>query len=287
MLSRVRQWFGTLLKRSAPIANQPPAGVGGNQRLGTRFRLSVKGPAGQRDEEINLVSVLSGVFTRLGREHSARDSVLTDTLSGITFRPELVSFQPCDDLSMWTSTTIEIGHATKLPSTFFEYQHSIGASGALSFAKGFEDWAQLDLPVVLDALSPEPKSCTVMEFEFQNRKSRRVLLGPVSLLAPKREEPISNNPKAHPPFCPCCLFSHSVEAFKPLVDSGGFAAVRLYATRTDEGAVQADCRVNGEDFPAGADALIAYARTWPGLSFEARKQYIIIQDKPEAVTPSK
>jgi Family of unknown function (DUF6348) len=281
MLSKLRRLFGKQPIQPDRAAQPSSAGNNRNPANGFRLRLSVKGPTGQRDEEIDLVEILSRVLSESGREHSANNAVLTDTLSKINFRPGIVSFQPNDDLSMRTCTTIEVGHLTEFPLTFFEYQHSAGATGVFSVTKGFEEWARLDLPVVLDALSPELKNCTAMEFTFPNKKPRRVLLGPVSLLVPKQEEPTLKGTETHPPFCPCCLFSNSVEVFKPLVDSAGFAAVRLYAARSADGTAQADCRVNGEDFPAGVDALISYVRTWPGLNFEVRKQYIIIQDKPK------
>jgi hypothetical protein len=44
--------------------------------------------------------------------------------------------------------------------------------------------------------------------------------------------------------------------------------------------MQADCRVNGEDWLAGADALRAYVATWPDRGLETRKQYVLIGPKP-------
>jgi hypothetical protein len=47
--------------------------------------------------------------------------------------------------------------------------------------------------------------------------------------------------------------------------------------------VQADCRVNGEDWSAGAEALRAYVTRWPDRGFEFRKQYVVIQSPPQAL----
>jgi len=175
-----------------------------------------------------------------------------------------------------------VRHPHKFPITFFEYQHSFGETAEVSTRNGFRDWSKLDLPTILDATKTELKNCTALEMEFPNGKPRRIVLGPVSVWG--RPKTAETNPagidEGHPPFCPCCLFVNSFEAFKGLVESSQFAAIRLFATRGDDGAVQADCRMNGEDFPDGASALMRYASSWPGLGFEARKQYVIVQDKP-------
>jgi hypothetical protein len=56
--------------------------------------------------------------------------------------------------------------------------------------------------------------------------------------------------------------------------------VRLFAMRGADGAAEADCRLNGEDWEAGKAALIKYVESWPDLGVEFRKQYVIIQDQP-------
>ena len=46
-------------------------------------------------------------------------------------------------------------HAALVPGGVFEFQHSSGTDMRDSFAKGFKSWAELDLPVFLDALRAE------------------------------------------------------------------------------------------------------------------------------------
>ena len=79
------------------------------------------------------------------------------------------------------------------------------------------------------------------------------------------------------PFCPCCLLTKSFEAFRELIEGNGFYGLRLFAARDAEGELQADCRVNGDDWDKGAQALREYARTWPEAGYEFRKQYVVLQ----------
>jgi hypothetical protein len=181
-------------------------------------------------------------------------------------------------------TTVEIRHPAKFSQSFFEYQHTTGATAERSVAKGFEDWANLDLPVIVDSLKACMDSCTAIEMQFPNGRTRRVVLGPVMHCASPSygPSPSPDGRESHDPFCPCCMFTNSHAAFQPLLESDGYHAIRLFAARGNDGAPQADCRINGEDHASGKDALLAYIRSWPSTGFEFRKQYVIIQDKPPA-----
>jgi len=59
--------------------------------------------------------------------------------------------------------------------------------------------------------------------------------------------------------------------------------------RDQDGAAAADCRVNGEDWKEGERALRAYVEKWPQRGFEARKQYVILQNfkRSDQVEPAK
>jgi Family of unknown function (DUF6348) len=119
---------------------------------------------------------------------------------------------------------------------------------------------------------------------------RRAVLGPVAHFmtmphAPRDEsgaaEPRENEEAAEKhPFCPCCPLTNSFHAFKGLIEDDGFYGVRLFAARDAQGSPQADCRVNGEDWETGAEALREYVRTWPEAGYEFRKQYVILQSVP-------
>ena len=53
--------------------------------------------------------------------------------------------------------------------------------------------------------------------------------------------------------------------------------IRLFATRNAEGVTQADCRINGIDWPPGVAALLKYVATWPDRGLEYRKQFVAIR----------
>ena len=94
------------------------------------------------------------------------------------------------------------------------------------------------------------------------------------------ENPERASGQAEHPFCPCCLLTNTFETFEPLIESDRFFAIRLLAMRNGDGSARADCRVNGEDWEAGQQALCDYAGTWPDAGFEVRKQYVVVQTAP-------
>jgi hypothetical protein len=122
---------------------------------------------------------------------------------------------------------------------------------------------------------------------------RRAILGPVMhyMASPSAHIEGSSAPAnalaqedagdAHA-FCPCCLLTKSFEAFRELIVGDGFHGLRLYAMRGAEGTAQADCRVNGDDWEKGAQALREYVKTWPDAGFEFRKQYVVVHSVAKA-----
>ena len=67
---------------------------------------------------------------------------------------------------------------------------------------------------------------------------------------------------------------------KPMIWDGRFHGIRLFALRGPDGVAGADCRVNGEDWEPGKNALIKYVSSWPNRGVEFRKQYVILQNQP-------
>jgi hypothetical protein len=66
---------------------------------------------------------------------------------------------------------------------------------------------------------------------------------------------------------------------KPIILDGQFYGIRLFAMRGQDGTAGADCRLNGEDWEPGKNALIAYVNSWPDRGVEFRKQYVILQSQ--------
>jgi len=180
-------------------------------------------------------------------------------------------------------TTVEVSHPEAIPAGLFEYQHSTGDNSADALEKGFSQWVQVDFVVLLEALRDKPGSSTFMDLEFPEvggvARKRRAILGPVAHLATEPPPSYSNGEgeEEHPPFCTCCLLTNSFEAFKPLLEDDNFYGIRLFAARDENGTPQADCRVNGEDFEAGAQALRNYAARWAKAGYEFRKQYVVLR----------
>ena len=132
-------------------------------------------------------------------------------------------------------------------------------------------------------MSEKPSVCMAMEMGFpatdgKPARKRRAVLGPVAHFTMEKE---STAAKAcggdEHPFCACCFLTNTIETFKPLIESDNVVAIRFFAARDADGSPQSDCRVNGEDFPAGKEALLKYVKSWPGKGMEFRKQYVVVQ----------
>jgi hypothetical protein len=145
--------------------------------------------------------------------------------------------------------------------------------------RGFEDWAELDFPVLMDAVRDQAELCASFEMTYPPLEGgaprhRRALLGPVAHFLRGSAE----SGKEDHPFCPCCLLTNTFEAFRPFVEGDGFFAIRLVAVRDQTGAPQADCRVNGQDWETGAQALRDYVTRWSPSAYELRKLYVVLQN---------
>lgn len=207
-----------------------------------------------------------------------------------------------------TATAIQVRHSGLFPDGLTEFQHAAGDDVEQSLASGFATWVRTDLLALSEAVSVARKdrSCMTMRLELPPPAAhlREVVLGPVARLGgavpaascaagddeDEDEDDFEDDDEdfdaaadededeqAHG-FCPCCLFTQSLEAFLPLLEGDTrMLGIRLFATRDAEGEVAADCRINGVDFPAGADCLRRYAATWPAYAgLEFLKQYVVV-----------
>jgi Family of unknown function (DUF6348) len=251
-------------------------------------------------EEFNTVTLAASALQARGFAVRTEKTWLVDEDSGFLLLPQLVELQPLEDGGVRTVTTMQTNHPGLAPDGLFEYQHSTGDSAADSIRKGFDQWAQVDFPPLIDTLRPKPQACTMLEMAFPAKdgapaRVRRAILGPVMHYV---ASPSANNggstadtPEqgdagdAHP-FCPCCLLTRSFETFRELIEGDGFYGLRLYAMRDSEGIPQADCRVNGDYWEKGAQALRDYVTTWPEAGFEFRKQYVVLHSVAKETSPA-
>lgn len=237
-------------------------------------------------EEFNVLQIAEKAFKQRGEAVIRFESWLEHRCTGFVIQPLFVELQPLEKGGVNTTTTIEISHPQLTPGGVFEYQHASGDNTEQSILKGFDQWVQLDFAVFLEALQPKLETLTGMEMEFPAKdgapgRKRRAILGPVAHLMTNPPKTPNPSEEEHP-FCPCCLLTHTFEAFKELFDSDKFYGIRFYAARDQDGNPQADARVNGEDWEKGAEALRQYVTTWPQADgYEFRKQYVIIQSVPE------
>lgn len=209
--------------------------------------------------------------------------------SRYVLQPRIAEIRPLDAGGVHTMTTIDIRQPELVPDGLFEYQHSTGDNINESVRKGFESWADVDFPVLLDARLARPETCTLWVMELpagdgRPARTRRAILGGVSFY-PERapRTPPADSPadsaascSGDDDFCPCCFLTRNAEAFRPLIEADGPAGIRFYAVRRADGTIGADCRINGEDFEQGIAALRSYAATWPGSGFAFRKQYVFL-----------
>lgn len=254
----------------------------GNPGVGTIVAVSPSksGPA-------HVVRIAERVLRLAGHRVVNHGAWLSHPASGITLQPQSVEVARAARDGFAIVSTVQSNHPLFPPAGIFEYQHATGDTLEDAFSSGFEQWVNVDFVTMLDAVDTTAKTCTTLEWRFPKsptagaeERVRRIVLGPIAHF--QQQPPAADAPQEEHPFCPCCLFTRNFEAFRALVEGQGFCAVRLYALREADGTAGADCRVNGEDYADGMRQLSSYVGTWPGEGFEFRKQYIVIQDPPDA-----
>ncbi|AWH52340.1 hypothetical protein C1924_03615 [Stenotrophomonas sp. ESTM1D_MKCIP4_1] len=204
--------------------------------------------------------------------------------SGLHLAPHAMAAEPRDNGGWQTSTVIEARHPELFADGLFEYQHAAGDSQKDATLSGFENWVRVDLATLQAAIgaddAPELQMLTLRygAEETGTPLARAVVLGP---LAHYRSEPADEAPACSDGdhgSCPCCLFTQSLDAFNDLLKTRQFLGIRLFASRDADGQCEADCRVNGHDFPAALPLLRAYAARWPQAGLEFRKQYVVVRN---------
>lgn len=258
---------------------RPPRPAAGNPGRGHTVRVAFANSQRSWEENDDLAASLAGQLNSMGHKAEAKGDWVE--LGGFSLLPQVVSVTPMDNQGVITVTTIQVSHPELVPAGTFEFQHSSGADVREAFSQGFKNWVELDLPVFLDALRDKPTVCMVMEMKAGQEATsllaadRRIVLGqPLQMVQKNHPIPGEHN------FCPCCLFTSSYRAFEKIMKDRDFHAIRMFVTRDADGHIQADCRVNGIDWPEGAVALASYAKDWPDRGVEYRKQYICVQTRP-------
>ena len=276
--------FGFREKRPPKLPSNPGRGVTGEVGFSNAGRTW--------SEQYDVVTLAATALRDHGHQVSGVESSLAHQDSGFILLPQFVELQPFDNGGVRTTTTMQAHHPVLVPDGVFEYQHSTGDNVEDSIRKGFDQWAASDFVALVEALQPKPSTCTTLQMEIPHKDgklayTRRAVLGPVARFVQNpqvytkmkamdsgRGVP-DGQCEAHD-FCPCCLLTNSFDVFKNHMEGNHFFGLRLFAARDIKGEPQADCRVNGEDFEQGAEALRKYAATWPAAGYEFRKQYVVL-----------
>jgi len=257
----------------------PPVCPSNTAGMGTAGKVELSNREQSWTEHFDVVNEAAAAFKSRSHAVTAHKTWLEHGDSGFLIQPQLAELQLLEGGGVRTVTTMQVNHPTLIPAGVFEYQHSTGDTVVRSLTNGFDQWVQTDFVTLLDALRVKPQSCTMMEMTFpakdgEPERVRRAVLGPVTHMA---QTPPNAAAEGHPPFCPCCLLTNSFEAFRDLIEGDAFYGLRLFALRDGDGNPDADCRVNGDNWDKGAQALRAYASTWPAAGYEFRKQYVVLQ----------
>jgi hypothetical protein len=235
-------------------------------------------------QTITLQGLLTHTLSELGiaNHHEGERITLDD---GLQLHPFEVRTEARSDGNWSSSTVIEVYHPL-IKDVLFEYQHSAGSSLPEALRSGFRSWARTDLVTLQQAVQDELE-CPSLSMGYSDEQTgteyrRQVVLGPMAHYQQHPPEPpaTQTDDEAEHDFCPCCLFTNSMDAFSDVLKGREFVGVRLYAARDADGEVSADCRINGEDFPAALPHLMNYAQSWPRAGLEFRKQYVVIRNQP-------
>ena len=248
----------------------------------------------QQSQTLTLQQLLAHTLAELeiSTQEQGDRLVLDD---GLQLEPHMVNMAAQSNGSWRTSTVVEVYHP-QIKDLIFEYQHSAGSSQVASLHEGFNNWARMDLVTLRDAIQPE-LDCASLGLGYTDESTgesykRQVVLGPTGHYRDQPAEESAHSAQEHAndsadsedgeqhDFCPCCLFTNSMEAFTDLLKGREFLGVRLYAARDAQGEISADCRVNGEDYPAALPYLHTYVQSWPQAGLEFRKQYVVIRNQP-------
>jgi hypothetical protein len=270
--------------------NGGPSLLKGNPGVGSRTRLAFANGEKSWTEEVDLLELMAVELEKQDFEVIRHETWLEHPASGFILLPQVVGVQPLERGNVRTASTIQIHHPVLVPGGVFEYQHSAADTAVNSFRNGIDQWSRLDFVSLLESARSTPGTCMTMVLSLPEKdgkppRTRRGVFGPVAHYRTKPSatgDESESKPDEHS-FCPCCLLTRSFPAFQSMVEGEDFFALRLFAARDENGQPQADCRVNGEDWEPGAEALREYATTWPAAGYEFRKQYVILQtiDNPE------
>ena len=205
--------------------------------------------------------------------------------NGYYLFPLLIALSHDEDNGFKISATIQIHHKEIFPEGIFEYVYP--QKQATDLTDGlfdlFKTWVDLDWETLADCLNLKNSKYMSVEIELKD-VVKHIFYG--SVLSYPNVDAEKLKAKGIDPdpyideFCPCCLFTNSMEAFDDQIkDTEKNYAIRLFAMKDANGEIKADCRINGEEYPQAEEYLKKYASTWKDCDIiKFRKQYVIIRN---------
>jgi len=169
---------------------------------------------------------------------------------------------------------IALASATLFKGTAFEYSYGVGLDDDAAALNALEKWIALDLPVLTEAISGQLRQCQRWEFETDKTNDMvmtagkwEIYVGPLSYMAGE---------EGAQPCCNSCLLTMSLPSLFPVVTATPMScAVKIVASKSEDGETSADCRRNGEDLPDVIKSIAEAARAWPQApGVQLRRQYV-------------
>ena len=167
---------------------------------------------------------------------------------------------------------------TLFDTTAYEYSYGGGRSDEEGLVAALESWAAYDLPVLTEAASGSADVCSLMEMRRNAVNgiapgTWRITAGPLVYRAGEA---------GTQPCCRECLLAMSMPSLLPLMTRPKSFALKLVASKDEDGTTSADCRRNGEDVPEAIAAIAAAAADWPVLQgLHMRRQYLYFKAPPQ------
>ena len=205
--------------------------------------------------------------------------------NGYYLLPLLINFSHDEDSGFKMYATIQVHHKEIFPDGIFEYVYP--QEQAVDLVDGlfdlFRTWVDLDWETLTDCLNLKNSKYMSVEIELKD-VVKHIFYGSVLSYPNVDSEKLKAKGIDPDPyiddFCPCCLFTNSMEAFDDQIkDTEKNYAIRLFAMKDANGKIKADCRINGEEYPQAEEYLKKYASTWKDCDIiKFRKQYVIIRN---------
>jgi len=225
---------------------------------------------------INLADILESAFINKGYE--VVNEGLCIRIVGTDFIVTPTSVKVAPKGNGWsTTTTIQVDSQLAFQKPIFEFQHESADQPIQSILKGFQNWIDYELSVLLDVIEENPENSAGVAFRWQTAKGaevRKVTFGPIIWFRMQPNNSILE-PTGHL-FCRCCMYNDKriSGALAELLRSERVYGIKLFAFRDQDGMTSADCRVNGVAYNPGKSALLEYAKQWAQNGSEYRKQYL-------------